>query len=523
MRSLLPIFALACTNKGKDTPATSDSRTQVPTETAQTAETGETAQTGETGSTTPPPSDWPHPNLDLTSSRAQTSSPICGETAEQMTVAWRDDVITPFGISTNPIVRDGVVYYQTMASDISALDLATGTALWRYQTGATSIGPTGVAVDDSRVYAATDPLTFSALDRYTGDLLWSVDLRLFPTEGIDIQPLVWDGVVYVATVPMIPGAAHIPSAGGVLFALDADDGGVLWSFDTIDDRASFWGDPEVNSGGGAWFPPTLDPERGRLYWGIANPGPFPGDEAHPNASSRPGPNLYTNSLVALDLQSGALLWHDQVTARDLFDFDFHLSPVLAEVGGDVLLIGAGKQGRVIAWDPLSGERRWESLVGRHENDTLLEVPLGETITVFPGIYGAAETPLAYADGLLYVPVADLGTRYTATSKEFPTFDEIWASTGELVALDAATGERVWSVLTPSPLFSGATIACDLVFTATFSGTLLGYDRATGEERYRWESTVGSNSWMAVAGETLLVPLGVDLGAEAPGLYALRLP
>ena len=86
----------------------------------------------------------------------------------------------------------------------------------------------------------------------------------------------------------------------------------------------------VNGGGGLWYPPAVD-ERGRVFLSIANPAPFPGTKAYPNGSSRPGPNLYTNSLVALDGQSGKLLWYRQAVPHDVRDYDLAISAIVTHV------------------------------------------------------------------------------------------------------------------------------------------------------------------------------------------------
>lgn len=193
-----------------------------------------------------------------------------------------------------------------------------------------------------------------------------------------------------------------------------------------------------------WYPPSIDVDRGVTYWGIGNPAPWPGTGAFPNGSSRPGPNLYTNSIVALDHDSGELEWFNQVKPHGLFDHDFQLTPILATVnieGSDRdIAIGAGKLGKVIAFDRDTGEMLWSTPVGVHNgNAELTELPLGVT-EVFPGAFGGVLTPTAYAEGVVYVPVVNGGHRFSST--EF--LGSVGASTGEMTAIAADSGEILWS-------------------------------------------------------------------------------
>ena len=149
------------------------------------------------------------------------------------------------------------------------------------------------------------------------------------------------------------------------------------------------------------------------YWGTGDPSPFPGTKDFPNGSSRPGPNLYTNSMLALDHNTGELAWYNQVKPHDLFDLDFQAPPIIAdlEIEGEErpVVIGSGKLGRVIAFDRRNGDILWDTPVGDHQNDELQEIPLGETVEVLPGFLGGVETPMAFADGVVYVPAIELAS------------------------------------------------------------------------------------------------------------------
>ena len=123
--------------------------------------------------------------------------------------------------------------------------------------------------------------------------------------------------------PSTEPATFTDAAGRATAVAVLDNTGVTGRYRSSEGQEGddVWGDPEVNAGGGAWYPPAIDTEAGVVYWGIANPAPFPGTEGFPNGTSRPGPNLYTNSVVALDVHTGELQWYHQAIEHDLFDRD----------------------------------------------------------------------------------------------------------------------------------------------------------------------------------------------------------
>src|SRR5262249_1172529 len=161
---------------------------------------------------------------------------------------------------------NGVIYSQDLESNVQALDLESGDVIWSTKLESPSHGPNGLAVAEGRVYGATNSEAF-ALDQETGKKLWST-----PLEGaVDMQPGVNDGKVYVSTVPETPNAEYEAGQVGTLFALDGKTGKKLWEFDTV--PKGLWGHPEINSGGGAWYPPSFD-SKGDVYIGTGNPAPL---------------------------------------------------------------------------------------------------------------------------------------------------------------------------------------------------------------------------------------------------------
>ena len=466
--------------------------------------------------------DWPLPNRDYDNTRANLKAAIDSRNVARLTEAWRlviEPAAGPFGsVTGNPLILGDAVYLQDMSSHVHALDRDTGKARWMFRHGETTVGPNGVAAAWGRLYANSGDTGILALDAKTGGELWRFEPKLVQSEGIDIQPIAYDGRVFVASVPASLRGAYLGGSRGVLFALDAISGKESWRFDTVasDD---LWGDPLNNAGGGAWYPPLIDLERKRTYWGTGNPAPWPGLPEAPSGSSRPGDNLYTSSLVALAADSGKLIWHHQERAHDLFDWDFQGSPLHVRAderrGVPELIIGSGKTGTLVALAADSGKLEWRAKVGRHENDALTELPLNEAVRVYPGALGGVLTPIAYAQGRLFVPIVDMAAEYTGAS----VLPDLAGGRGALSALDARNGELLWNVELPAPNYGAATVVNDLVLTSDADGRVYAFSVKDGSEVWHYDAPGGINAPLAVADDMLLVPVGVS----AAMLIALRLP
>jgi outer membrane protein assembly factor BamB len=456
--------------------------------------------------------EWPSPNHDLAGTRATTATAIDARSVVQLRVAWRfrfPEQPTLSGVAAStPLVAAGRVYVQTLNSNVYALDARTGRVVWRCPFHRASGGPNGLAAAGGRLFGSTDTATF-ALDAATGRVLW--ERRLTTTrQPIDIAPLAADGLVFTSSVGMHPGGR------GRLFALSAGTGKVVWSFDTIERP---WADPTVATGGGAWWTPTVDAS-GRLYVGVSNPLPWGGTRAEPNGGAYAGPARYTDSLLVLDRRTGRLEWFDQVTPHDVRDYDFALPPML--VGG--LVIGGGKAGRVVAWNAATHRRAWSATVGRHEHAT---GPLPRRrVTICPGLLGGILTPMASAAGRVFVPVVDLCMRGSATG-----IPDLYATgyghgRGELVALNAKTGARLWVHRMASPNFGCATVANDVVFTASYLGRVEALAAADGRVLWAAQEPAGVNACPAVAGKYVYVEAGAEpqeIRTPTPQLVAYRLP
>ena len=479
------------------------------------------AEPTELGPAVPPEfadeTNWPTEHGNLRGTRSAGGSSISSDTVDQLGVAWQlpVEVSSPYGAMTAaPIIVGDTVYLQDMQSNIWSIDKATGEVNWRAEYNVSLLGPNGLAVAYGRVYGGLgDTAEAVCVDAESGEKLWRVPLSNNPYEGIDIAPVVYDNIVYISTVPGDSQSFYQGGSKGILYGLDAGNGDTLFQWDTTVD--GLWGNFRVNSGGGLWHPPTVGDD-GNLYLSVANPAPFPGNEEFPNGSSRPGPNLYTNSLVSLDPEAGAVRWFISVKPHDLLDLDLHLSPILATVpieGEDrQIAMSSGKLGVVIAADQDTGEELWRVEVGTHKNDNIQELPLDEYVETWPGNLGGVETPMSYTDGKVFAAVVEMPSAYSATDWQEPLFD-LTTGRGLLVALDASNGAALWSAELPTTPFGGTAVANDVVFTGGLDGIVRGHDINTGEQVFTFQTPAGLNAPFSISGDFLFVPAGGPLIAS----------
>jgi outer membrane protein assembly factor BamB len=469
---------------------------------------------------------WSLPGADLQNTR-DVGGPINSSNVSQLRVAWTVPITAhgAFGAyATTPVVANGVVYTQDLESNVQAINLTSGKVIWTHKYNSPNEGPNGVTFANGSLYGATNRAAF-ALDASTGKQLWTKTLILNASEGIDMAPGYNNGTVYVSTVPGNTNTFYAGNGQAVLWALDASTGATMWKFDEV--PASLWSSPHknINSGGGMWNPPTFDSE-GNLYIGVSNPAPFTGSAKFPWGSSRPGPDLYTNSIVKLNAKTGKLIWHYQLTPHDIYDYDLENSPILATANGRQLVIDGGKAGIIVAVDAQGGKPVWKRPVGvhnGHDHDNLLaekgdfsKLHIPETVE--PGDLGGIESQLASNGTTVFAAVNNLPWRYKSqglagVSPAVP-FDK---GTGEVVAVSEATGKIRWDHKLPSSPYGAATIANNVVFTTTFDGILYALDANTGAELFKTRLSAGTNAPVGVVGDTVLTAGSFPSG---PGQKAL---
>ena len=465
---------------------------------------------------------WPVANGDLLARRVAKGSRISSKTIGQLEEAWTYDAPggATFGnFPTNPLVVGDHVYVGDLTTRIHAVDLQTGKEQFVVGDDASIFGPTGVGVGWGRLYgtkanANGRGTVVVAYDADDGKELWATDIGANGGD-INVQPVAYDGLVYSAT------SGYGAGTRATIYALDAETGAIVWSFAVVEDP-NLWGHPELNSGGGVWYPPTIDAAHGVAYFGTGNPYPFPGAKGFPNGASRPGDNRWTDSILALDLKTGKLRWGHQAIAHDIFDRDSMLTGrVDVRIGSRTrrLAISTGKLGVVTALDASTGKVVWKTPVGTHQNDELTKID-GPTL-VYPGSLGGVQTPMAVSDGTIYLCVMNAPTQYAGPEETSYGFTvQLGKANSQMVAIDAATGEIEGSVDLPGDSFGGATVAGDLVFTSSFGGEILALDLRTGETVWSYEAPGGINGWPAVAGDELYVPVGM---ADPPQLLKFELP
>lgn len=308
----------------------------------------------------PQAGNWLSYNGDYSGRRYSPLMQINLSNVDQLRAAWVFHSRSSDRLEVTPVAVNGTMFV-TSANDIVALDAQTGRTVWRY-TRPISEGliddasrhlSRGVGVWHNRVYRMTDNAHLLCLDARSGNLIWDVAYADWNRNyGATSAPLVVNDKVIVGTSGGDDGVR------GFVAAYDPDSGKLVWRFWTIPGPAEFgsssWPrDLYLHGGGTTWMPGTYDPESKTLYWGTSNPAPdFEG-------SVRPGDDLYTDCVLALDPDTGHLKWYFQFTPHDLFDYDATETPVLIDATyqdqARKLLVQADRNGYIYVLDRTNGK------------------------------------------------------------------------------------------------------------------------------------------------------------------------
>jgi PQQ-dependent dehydrogenase (methanol/ethanol family) len=449
--------------------------------------------------------------------------------------AWIFQTEVKESLETSPIVVNGVMYVTTSYSHVYALDAKTGAEIWHFKP---KLGPVttfccgpnnrGVAVYNDKVYVGTLDAKLVALDAKTGSVVWEQQVA-DPEKGYSetMAPTAIKDKILIGT----NGGEY--GIRGFVKAYDADSGKLLWTFDTIPENSvGVWatkdatgrdehrdieaekaalakmGDPYKTLGGGVWQNPSVDEAENRIYFVVGNPSP------DLDGSLRPGDNLYTDSLVSVDLDTGKYVCHFQYVPHDVWDLDAVSPTVLvnaADKSGKMIpaVLHAGKTGYIYVHDrkDCSLIRFSEPMVSQKDRWVLPTptAPLDpKSARMFPGANGGVEwSPMATDPNqhLAFAINLEQEMTYTVASAPYPD-GKLWLGgaftnvpggiqTGNVTAIDYNTGKIAWQIKTPQPMIGGIlATAGGIVFTGEGNGQFKAYNSANGKLLWHFQAGAG---------------------------------
>ena len=476
---------------------------------------------------------WIHANGSYDQTRFYRGGQINAGNVAKLKPAFVFQTAVLESMETAPIVVDGVMFLTTSFNHVYAIDAATGEEYWHYKQ---KLGPIvtvccgnnnrGVAVEGGRLFMGTIDAKLVALDAKTGKVLWETQIA-DPEKGYSetMAPAVVDGKVLIGT----NGGEY--GIRGFVKAFDAKDGKLLWTFNTIPEKGheGVWAKNDATGrnmhrdidaekaafakdssfyqslGGGVWMTPAIDRKTNTVFFVVGNPSP------DLYGAIRPGDNLYTDSMVAIDLNTGAYKWHFQYIAHDVWDLDAVSPPILTQAKDasgktvDVVIHG-GKTGHVYVHERSTGKLvRFSDAMIPQENMWVL--PTKEGARMLPGANGGVEwSPMAIDPRSHMVYAANLHQPMTYHVEESPypggklwlggafktiPSEEQW---GNLVAVNLDTGKIAWQHKTPQPLIGGVlATAGNLVFNGEANGWFKAFDSKTGKELWKYNCGAGVNA------------------------------
>lgn len=464
------------------------------------------------------PGNWLHYSGNYQSHRFSQLDQINRSNAGDLVVQWVYQVRQRGIVETTPLFVDGILYLTEPTGAVVALDGATGKVLWRWSRPAPEeakhIGfprvNRGVAILDNTLFLGTLDARLVALDANSGDERWDVEVADNDLgHALTAAPLAIEGKVIVGTAG---GEAGIR---GFVDAYDAKTGERLWRFWTIPAEGEpgheTWGGDSWKSGAAAtWTTGSYDPELDLLYWAIGNPGP------DWNGDLRPGDNLYSCSVVALDPATGEMKWYFQFTPHDVHDWDANQMLVLVDREYDgrprKLLTMANRNAFYYVLDRESGEflhaasyvkQTWAERIDANGRPVVLPntSPTYEGNLVYPSLQGATNWYAPSYDprsGTFFVPAREMGAYYYKSDIDFEPGQPFLGggqralsgdqAYGAIRALDVLTGERKWEFRLRTPPRSGLmATAGDLVFGSSNEGNVFALDSETGEALWSFQT------------------------------------
>ena len=451
--------------------------------------------------------DWTYPDHDLSGTRYSPLNQITPQNVNQLAKVCSYTFPEAVPSETAPLASGGILY-ATSDHFTVALDGADCHVLWSYEWKPRDrdlVHPhRGAALANGKIIRGTGDDYLISLDAETGKLLWAKQVAN-PKEGyfISMPPLVHGDLIYIG-----PAGSEWASSGWI-GAFRLSDGEQVWKFSIIprdgEPGAETWGpDPKArkNAGGALWTALSYDTEKDLLYVPGGNPAPDFYDDA------RPGANLYTNSIIALDGKTGRLAWYNQFIPHDVDDFDIiHVNPIF-KANSRAAIAATGKDGMLRVLDRDTHKILYSVPFTTREN---AEAPLSsKPIHVCPGILGGDEwNSGAYNSklNLLVVPSIDHWCSTISKDSEAPSVEK--ANSGEvryfggpfngpgargpyseargrLTGFNASTGKEAWRYESPTPMVAGVALtASNLIFTGEVGGYFDAFDAQSGKVLYRF--------------------------------------
>ena len=457
---------------------------------------------------------------DLTRHSALTQ--INKDTVKRLVPAWSYSLADSRGQETFPLIHNGVMYATTHNATV-AVDALTGTQKWKtaveYPAETPRVACCGIvnrggAIKDGKFIRTTLDAHIVALDMATGAELWKTKSIDFKTGySFTVAPLIVGNVAIVG----ISGGEY--GIRGYIEAYDIETGAQVWRTYTIpapgEPGSETWqdgGDAWKHGGAPGWLTGSYDPELDLVFWGTGNAASW-------NAGVRPGDNLYTSTILALDPKSGEIKWHFQTSPNDPFDHDSTNELILTELNGEKVLMQASRNGFLYVLNRETGELvtankfvdqvNWATGVDKETGrpivtDVYTKAVAGEEVTYWPSALGGKNwSPSSYdaKRQLMFVNTLNFGLNYKAVEPKYrpgvfyfgAEFSWAWPEEeprGYLRAIDPMTGEFKWQDGVEIPRL-GAVMSTGggLVFTGTQTGEFEAFDSDTGEKL--WEYQTGS--------------------------------
>ncbi len=519
------------------------------------------------------PSAWLMYGGNYESWRFSPLTDINRENVKKLRVAWMFQTGIPTQFETSPVIADGMMYITTSYNHVFALDAVTGDPLWKYDHPLPDdlrvcCGPTnrGVAIADDKVFMGTLDARVVALDRRTGNVVWNVEMDKY-ADGFSstVAPLVVKDKVIIG----MSGGEY--GVRGYIDAYDVKTGARKWRTYTVpgagEKGVETWaGDSWKYGGGPTWVTGSYDAEQDVLFWAAGNAAP------DWNGDMRAGDNLYTDSVLAMNPDTGAIKWHFQFTPHDVWDYDGNTDLFLVNVvrnGQNVKALAQPNRngfmyvldrttGQFLHGSPYVEQLNWAKGLdekGRPIVDPKF-VPQSEAKEwICPGAPGgknsAYTASYSQTTKLMYVPVIESCMQMKKAEAMFVQGIPYWgggwdktqgddqSSYGHLSAIDPTTGAVKWRHKEEYPLLGGTlTTAGGLVFTGNQEGYVMAFDDTTGKVLWKFQTgaslrgqpatyKIGGQQYVAVpsGGGGIMAPLAGEppISSKGSALIVFALP